>query len=67
MDSFYSKEQKEIIDSFETVDIVLRAYFEKEINNDNMIEAKRIDNLLYEIRHFQSRLLIDFSAKQRGY
>ena len=60
MEDIYTKAEREIIDSFETVDIVLRAYFEKEVNNDNLQEAKRIDNLLYGLRHMQNRIANDF-------
>lgn len=60
MDDVYTKAEQEIIDSFETVDIVLRAYFEKEINDDNLKEAQRIDTLLYELRHFKNRIANDY-------
>ena len=60
MEDVYTKAEREIIDSFETVGIVLRAYFEKEINADNLTEAKRIDNLLYDLRHMQGRIINDF-------
>ena len=60
MEDIYTNEEREIIDSFETVDIVLRAYFEKEINNDNLREAEIIDNLLYDLRHMKNRIANDF-------
>ena len=60
MVDIYTKAEREIIDSFDTVDIVLRAYLEKEVNNDNMEEAKRINNLLYGLREMQNRISIDF-------
>lgn len=56
MDEF----QEEISEAFEKVDFVLRAYFEKEMQNDNFTECKDIDNLIYGLQHYKCRILKDY-------